>query len=138
MQVSSLMNAEVAFVSPLALLEKAARLMGERQIGFLPVLGDGRIRGVLTDRDIVIRGVATGKDGLFSKVGDIMTHGAICCLATDDDEYALELMRSRGIRRLPVFDHLDRIVGVIHSAAIAANLLPSGQSIGLPRRRLTA
>ena len=111
-----LMTSDAITVGPLTTLEQAARTMRERDVGSLPVVRDGKLVGIVTDRDIVVRGVAEGRDGMFSRVSDVMTDNPLCCVATSDVEQAAKTMGEAKVRRLPVVDEDGTLVGMISLA----------------------
>ena len=109
--------------SPQDSIQQAARLMKEQNVGSLPVvrdLKDRKIVGIITDRDIVISVVADGKDATTIRVDACMTKSDIAiCRPQDDLSKAIELMRSKQVRRIPVVDDQDRCVGIISEADVA-------------------
>ncbi len=119
MKVTEIMSREVETVSANATLVEAARLMGEDDIGFL-VVSDDRIRGVLTDRDIVIRAVAEGLVPGETRVREVMTADAFVVSQDDTVESAALLMQERRIRRLLVEDESGKCVGVVSLGDFAA------------------
>ena len=99
----------------------AARIMNEANIGFLPVSdARGKVVGVLTDRDIVVRAMATGLSPSVS-VGLIMTPEVVACRPRDDLFHAQHLMRTRGTSRVLCLDDAGRPVGVISFSDVARN-----------------
>lgn len=100
----------------------AAALMAELDVGALPICGeDGRLKGMLTDRDIVVRAVATGLDPEVTPARELANGTPITVSASDDARVALQRMQEHRIRRLPVIqDHL--LVGIISQADIAREL----------------
>ena len=97
----------------------AARLMRERNIGAMPVCDpDGRLVGMLTDRDIVIRCIASGMNAAETRVSDIMTTGAVVAETKEPLDDALQRMEREQIRRLPVTDN-GRLVGMLTLADVA-------------------
>jgi CBS-domain-containing membrane protein len=82
-------------------------------IGFLPICEGGRIVGVVTDRDILMRCVARHCDPRATRAADIMTAEVRCCAADNSTEDALAAMRENHVRRLPVLDTERRLVGVV-------------------------
>lgn len=94
-------------------LADAARHMKILDVGILPVCDEGRLVGMLTDRDIAIRGVAQNIDPVFTTVRDVMTEEAIWCREDQDVKEAAELMEKWQIHRLPVLDQNDRLVGIV-------------------------
>ena len=113
MQVRNYMTGAAAVTHPDEPVVAAARLMRMRGIGALPVCeDDGTLAGMLTDRDIVVRAVASGA-GPEARVLDVLSRDALVVRADDDLKVALDLMSSRQIRRLPVVDKDGRLVGVV-------------------------
>ena len=97
----------------------AARLMRERNIGAMPVCDpDGRLVGMLTDRDIVIRCIASDRNAAETRVADIMTTGAVVAETKEPLEDALQRMEREQIRRLPVTEN-GRLVGMLSLADVA-------------------
>jgi CBS domain-containing protein len=86
--------------------------MAAGDFGFIPVADGDRLIGALTDRDIVVRAVASGA-GPEARVLDVLSRDALVVRADDDLKVALDLMSSRQIRRLPVVDKDGRLVGVV-------------------------
>lgn len=93
-------------------LQDAARMMERADCGILPVLDQRRLRGVITDRDIVLRAVAQGVDTKQARVGDFLTEGVFTISADADCEIAMREMDARRIRRLFVIDQ-GRLIGVL-------------------------
>lgn len=133
MLVKEIMSRDPQFCTPADTLQKAARLMADHDCGSLPVVegADGRnIVGVLTDRDIAIRGVARGKTP-DSKVNDVMTPSPACASPDDDIEEVERIMVERQVRRVPVVDADNRVVGMIAQADLARdNRAASDREVG--------
>ncbi|WP_077966461.1 CBS domain-containing protein [Ensifer adhaerens] len=118
MRIAEIMTRDVHVASPDDLVQDIAREMADTDIGFLPVGQNDRLVGMITDRDIVVRCVAAGRDGK-TRLGDIMTTDVRYCF--DDDELS-EVARHMGdeqIRRMPVVNHDKRLVGVVSLADAA-------------------
>jgi CBS domain-containing protein len=98
---------------------KAALRMKSLDIGLLPVCDGSRLIGVLTDRDIVLRGVAEGRDPATTTVKEIMTAKVVYCFTTDSVRGAADLMEERQVRRLPVLDKDRQLVGIVSLGDIA-------------------
>jgi CBS domain-containing protein len=92
--------------------------MKQEDCGAIPVVDGGRLVGIVTDRDIVVRAIAAGKDPKTTKVRDIMSADPITVAPQDDVKMAEERMRERQVRRLPVVDQ-GRLVGILVTAQIA-------------------
>ncbi|MEP6761840.1 MAG: CBS domain-containing protein [Sporichthyaceae bacterium] len=103
-------------------LVEAARKMRDLEVGALPICGeDDRLQGMLTDRDIVVRVVADGRDPGSVKVEELANGKPVTIGADDTVGEALRTMSNRGVRRLPVIDGHD-LVGMVSQADIARNL----------------
>ena len=113
MKVKKAMHKGVVWVSPDTPLREVAQKMQKEDIGALPVGEKDRLIGMITDRDIVCRGVATGQDLSKMTARDVMTKGIRWCADESDIEEALELMERHQIRRLPVIDGNKRMVGIL-------------------------
>lgn len=113
MKVKDAMSKQVECVLARSTLAEAARKMQERDVGFLPVTEDGRTVGLVTDRDLTLRGVAAGKDPTTASVAELLTPDIVWCEQDDDLEDAARLMRERGVRRLLVHGGEHELAGVI-------------------------
>ena len=112
MEVKELMNPGVVWVEPTATAALAARLLSRHNLGALPVCaGDGRLRGMVTDRDIVLRCVAAEEDPAQTQVKDIMTRNCAVVSPDDDAREATRLMAAKQVRRLPGKDSLPPRTG---------------------------
>ena len=119
MQVRDLMNPNVVTVEPGSSAALAARLLSRHNVGSLPVCGeDRRLRGVVTDRDIVLRCVAAEEDPAQTPVRDIMTRGCATVSPGADCREATRLMSAHQVRRLPVVEE-GRLVGMISLSDLA-------------------
>lgn len=117
MKVEDMMTADVEYVPTDMTLADAARCMKERDCGFLP-LGDdpqGKLQGVVTDRDIVIRGVAAGCDVNETTVSEVKTDKVLYCFQGDDIRDVAYNMREQQVNRLIVLDSRDskKLCGII-------------------------
>jgi CBS domain-containing protein len=106
-------------VSPETPLSQAAELMESEDVGALPVLDGEHLAGMITDRDIVVRAVAKGKDPRGMPVREIATKDVVSVGPEDSLSEALRLMASHQVRRLPVVDQDNRLVGVLAQADVA-------------------
>jgi len=115
-----IMTREVATVRPDSSISEAARIMREVDCGALPVVDrQGRIVGMITDRDIAIRIVARERDPRFSRVEECMTRDVIVCHAGDSLTDCMRQMSRHQVRRIPIIDDDDRVIGIISQADIA-------------------
>jgi CBS domain-containing protein len=99
----------------------AAKKLASDDIGALPICDNGRLKGMITDRDIVVKVLAEGKDAQSTKVIDLIQGEAITIGADDSVEEALRTMSKYQVRRLPVIDGTE-LVGIVSQADIARNL----------------
>jgi CBS domain-containing protein len=100
----------------------AAKQLSELGVGSMPICGeDDRLKGMITDRDIVVKVLAQGKDPAQTKVGELAEGKPVTIGADDSIEEALDVMSEHKIRRLPVIDGHD-LVGIISQADIATHL----------------
>jgi CBS domain-containing protein len=113
MQVKDVMKTPVHLIGPDAPLVAAARRMRDENVGSLPVGEGAELLGMITDRDIVVRCVATGENCGNVAVRDAMSAELLCCLADQPVEDAARLMEEYRVRRLPVIDHRQRLVGIV-------------------------
>jgi CBS domain-containing protein len=113
MKVRDAMHRGVQWVQPGTRVMEIARLMREHDIGCVPVGENDRLVGMVTDRDIVCRSLAAGRDPSSTTARDVMTKGIIYCRAEEDLDDAVRLMESREIRRLPVIDENKRMIGIL-------------------------
>ena len=104
MKLEKMMTRDVEKVSPDDSLEVAARKMRDRNIGLLPVVDGRRIVGVISDRDITVRGIAGGMDPRTTPVRDLATSEVIWCYHDEEVEKAAQLMQDYQIRRMVILN----------------------------------
>jgi CBS domain-containing protein len=119
MRVSEAMTTDVVLVDPDRTIREAAQMMAERDIGALPVSQGDRLVGMITDRDIAVRGVAKGCDA-NTKVGDVMSREVKYCFDDDDLDDVASNMGDIQVRRLPVLNRDKRLVGIVSLGDVAA------------------
>ncbi len=118
--VSEVMTRGVRSMSPDENLVQAAKVMDELNVGVIPVCEGDRLVGMVTDRDIVVRGLARDADPNTCKLSDVMS-GHVRTVREDDDvDSVLSEMATAQIRRMPVVDNQDKLVGIISIGDIAA------------------
>jgi CBS domain-containing protein len=100
-------------------ISEAAQLMESEDVGSLPILEGEHLAGMITDRDIVIRAIAQGKDPRGMPVREVASRELVTVYAEDDLSTALKKMASEQVRRLPVVDEDNRLVGVLAQADVA-------------------
>ena len=119
MQVRDLMNPSVVSITPNESAALAARLLSRHNLGALPVCGDdGGLRGIVTDRDIVLRCVAAEEDPAQVPVRDIMTRNCATVSPADDPREATRVMADKQVRRLPVLQD-GKVVGMVSLGDLA-------------------
>jgi CBS domain-containing protein len=92
---------------------EAARIMSADDIGDVIVVDGGRVEGIVTDRDIVVRALADGRNAHREPVRNVMSSKVLCCFEDQSVEEAAALMAEHGFRRLPVLDRRESLVGIV-------------------------
>ncbi len=128
--VTEVMTRGVRTMSPSDTMTLAAQAMDELNVGVIPVCDGGKLLGMVTDRDIVVRGVAQGLDGDTTKLADVMSTGVRTANEHDDVDEVLAKMADSQIRRLPVVDDQDRLIGIVALGDIAAKAHGEDAEIG--------
>ncbi len=129
MKVKDCMCDDVCCVKPNAKVQEVAKLMAQNHIGCVPVCDNNDcICGIVTDRDVLLRCVACDKDIHQTPVSDIMSCNVYTCQENDEMSNAESKMGQQQIRRLPVCDNQNRIVGILTIGDIAQNNQQLGQN----------
>ena len=118
MKVSDVMSTDVETVRPDQMVRDAARFMLQADAGSIPVTEGNRLVGMITDRDIAVRGVALGY-GPETPVSELMTSGIVSAHADELIEEAARKMGEAQVRRLPVIDYDQRLVGIVSLGDLA-------------------
>ncbi len=118
MRVRDVMTRDVQVARPEDPIQQVARLMADLDVGVIPVCDGRRIQGMVTDRDITIRGVAQGLD-LKSPIGQIMTSDVEFVLEDDDLDEVHDKMSAAQVRRLPVVSESRELVGIVSLGDVA-------------------
>jgi CBS domain-containing protein len=113
MKVQQAMHAGAQWVEPGTPLTELARLMREHNIGAIPIGENDRLVGMVTDRDIVCRGLAGGLDLTRATAGDVMSQGIFYCRDTQEVADAARTMEQNKVRRLPVINENKRLIGML-------------------------
>jgi CBS domain-containing protein len=119
MQVQEIMTRNAGIVHPNASLKDAALRMRASNIGAMPVGEYDRLIGMVTDRDIVTRGVANEKSPAHTTVRQVMSEHVYYCFEDEDVDRAAEIMAEHQVHRLPVLDRNKRLVGILAIADLA-------------------
>ncbi len=120
MKVHDVMHPGASWIEPDALLPDIAARMDSEDIGALPVGENDKLIGMVTDRDIVIRGYGGDADPLQMTARDVMSQPIVFCTANEDLEDAVRIMELKQVRRLPVIDEHRRMVGMLSLGDVAA------------------
>lgn len=120
--VRDIMTPDPATVSEKDTVRDAARIMADQDTGVVPVVDDGRrIVGLVTDRDIVVRLVAEGRDVANASVGDVMSKSVRSVKEDTPLQEAMELMSRAKVRRVPVVNDNDQLIGIASVGDVAAD-----------------
>ena len=121
--VSEIMAKALEFIAPDATVQEAAILMGELDVGALPVGSAEDLLGILTDRDILFRVVAEGGASTQVRVREVMSSSVFSCRDTDTLATAMDIMGAYHVRRLPVLDEAKHVVGWLTLSDVSRRLL---------------
>ena len=121
MLVRDLMNSDITSINSSDSVSKAAAKMKENDIGCLVVMRDGKPLGIVSDRDIVIRGISKGLNPMLSNIEQVTSAGPLwCCYIDHPVEYVADVMAEKKVRRLIVVDQENQPMGVISLGDLAA------------------
>jgi len=113
MKVKDVMHSGAVWVNPDTPVSELAKMMRDQDIGSIPIGKNDRLVGIVTDRDIVCRGLANGGDCETLTALDVMSKPIVYCRSEDDVEEALHIMEKNKVRRLPVINENKRLVGML-------------------------
>jgi CBS domain-containing protein len=117
--IADIMTRDVQVIGPDDTLQLAAQLMDQLNVGSLPVCGGRELLGMVTDRDITVRGTAIGADPATTCVADVMSRGTEFCTEDQDAQEVLRVMGTAQVRRLPVIDVDRKLVGIVSLGDLA-------------------
>lgn len=137
LRVVDVMSRDVEFIEPLASAQDAAILMGEIEVGALPVGSAERLDGIVTDRDLLYRVVARGRDPTTVSVQEVASRPVLSCRQEDTLRAAMDLMVVNYVRRLPVVDPSGTVVGWLTLADISRHLLVEDSALQSALQALT-
>ncbi len=118
MKLSEIMTRDVQSIENTSTVQQAAQLMKKLNVGCIPVTENGRVVGIITDRDVVMRNVADGKTPENTRVDEVMSKSLITATPDMDVHRAADMMAQNQIRRLPVLEK-DRMVGIVSIGDLA-------------------
>jgi CBS domain-containing protein len=124
MQVNQVMSTNVQVARPDDTLRRIAQTMAELDAGVLPVCDAERLIGMITDRDLVVRGLGIGLDPDAARVRDVMSPQVYFCYEEDDLEEVVQSMAEWKVRRLPVLNLDKKLVGIVSLGDIAQDAAP--------------
>jgi CBS domain-containing protein len=113
MKVKDVMHKGTTCVEPGTPVREIAKRMRDSDVGAIPVKADGRLVGMVTDRDITCRALADSGNPAKLTAKDVMTNDVVCCSPDDDVQVAIEAMEAKQIRRLPVTDSHKTMIGML-------------------------
>lgn len=113
MKIKDIAHRDVATISPDSTLLEAARKMRAYDVGSLPVCQNDRLFGIITDRDLALRGTAEGRDPRAARVRDVMSYEVHTCVETLEVRDAMQLMRDHRVRRIVIVNEQKKPIGVI-------------------------
>ncbi len=122
---AEVMTHQTVYCFPEDLASRAAQLMQSANIGSVPVVENKpahKLVGIVTDRDLALQLVAQGRDTLTTKVEAVMTRQIVTCQAGDDVQQALDAMAEHQLRRIPIVDQEQRLIGIIAQADVATRV----------------
>jgi CBS domain-containing protein len=122
MKIRDVMTPDAVAAHPGTTLMAAAEMMRLLNVGSLPVVDGERIVGIITDRDIVVRGLALGFEPRNASVADVMTRNVQTCSVEDDVEDVAQQMRDLQVRRLLVVDEQERLLGIVSLGDLAMEM----------------
>ncbi len=137
LRIAEIMTRFVEFLAADATVQDAAVMMGELDVGALPIGSEAGLEGVLTDRDILYRVVAAGLNPAATLVQQVMTQPVVGCSEEDGVQAALDLMASNNIRRLPVYGATGKLAGWVTLADLSRRLLVDSRILQDGLRNLT-
>ena len=123
-RIEDVMTPQPTTLPGTASVQEAARAMRDQNIGDVIVIENNQVCGIVTDRDIVVRAVAEARDPATTTLADLCSHPLVTVTPTDSIEHAVQLMRSKAIRRLPVVDG-GQAVGIVSLGDLAVERDPS-------------
>jgi CBS domain-containing protein len=122
---NEVMTKDPVYCLPNDAVARAAQLMKKENIGPIPVIENEQTKklvGIVTDRDLALKVVADGRDPKVTKVEEVMTREVVTCRPEDDLQKALDAMSEHQLRRIPVVDDGNKLVGIIAQADVATRV----------------
>ena len=136
MNCNEVMTKSPVYCLPNDIVSKVAQLMKSKDIGPIPIIENEQTKkviGILTDRDLALKIVAEGRDPKSTKAEEVMTRKVVTCRVDDDLQKALDAMSEHKLRRIPVVDNNNGIVGIIAQADVATRVDQSEKTAAMVR-----
>lgn len=127
MQINEVLDRNVDAIGPDTPIREAARRMHDGEYRILPIVEDGKLVGIVTDRDIVVRAIARAVNAESTLVREIMSVEIVCVFDDEECDHARELMLEHGVRRLPVIDRQHALVGMVELSRVGGGDKPQKQ-----------
>jgi CBS domain-containing protein len=119
MLIKNVMTKSPLCCTPEETLDRVAKLMAEHDCGVVPIVGADGLVGVITDRDVACRAVATGKAPASTAVSEVMTKTVYTVRPEESVQAAIDLMKTKQVRRLPVVDDRGKVIGIVAPSDLA-------------------
>lgn len=131
MKVKEAMHKNADTCAPSETLAGVANIMKAQDIGSVPISENGKLVGMVTDRDITIRAVADGRNAAQATARDVMSKNVVFCREDENLEDAVRIMEQKAVRRLPVLDKNEKLVGMLSLGDVshATNQSLSGELV---------
>ena len=130
MKITDVMTTDIQKVSPVDTAQQAAAFMLQADTGSIPVCDGDKIVGMITDRDIAVRGTAKGL-GPYAQVRDLMSSDVVCASHDDSVEDIARAMADRQVRRMPVVDADENLIGMVSLGALSRHDRPQAAATAL-------
>lgn len=131
MKINEVMTPHCRYIRQDESVSAAAQIMSQEDLGAVPVTNEEKLVGMLTDRDIVVRGLAEGRDPGQTKAGDLMSDKVYYCYDDEECEKVAANMGEMRVRRMPVVNHDKQLVGMVSLGDLSAKGIkgPAGEAL---------
>lgn len=138
MNIRDIMSSRVQLMDPNTTIREAAKRLRDEDVGALPLGKDDQLTGMITDRDIAVRGVAGDKDPDTSIADEIKSEKIYYCFEDEEAQRAADVMSEHQVRRLPILDRDKRLVGVVSLADLTKAGVADRALVGVSQESTTA
>lgn len=132
MKCAEIMTKNPSCCLPTTPVEKVAQMMESEDVGPIPIVDDlqnKKLLGIVTDRDLTLKVTAKGRDPRQTQVREVMSNNLVTCQADEDLDRALKSMESAQVRRIPVVDNTQRLLGIITVSDIVSRLKDPAKTV---------